>query len=378
MARNKRRSPGEGSIYQRKDGLWVAQYKVETPSGKKTKYLYGKVRKEVATKLAKAIAERDSGMVYDAGKLTVAQYLDKWIGAIQDTLRVRTIERYEQMVRLHLKPTIGYLKLDKLNALQMQDMYRAKLDSGLSARTVEYIHITLHKALREAVKWSLIPHNVAEAVTPPRPVTKEIEPLDKSQIKVLLNTAREDRLYALYALAVTTGMRNGELLALKWSDIDFKAGTLRVNRTIYNGVVNAPKTASGRRTIRLSQMAIRALKEHRIKNANHRISEWVFSTNNGTPMSARNIHSRTWKPLLQRAGLPSTTRMHDLRHSCITLLLAQGVPVKVVSEMAGHSDVSITLSVYQHVLPDMQGACADGMDDALREDDQDEATEPHS
>ncbi len=153
-----------------------------------------------------------------------------------------------------------------------------------------------------------------------------------------------------------------------------QAGTLRVNRSIYSGKVTAPKTNAGRRTIRLSQMAIRALQNH----AKERISEWVFSTSKGTPMSTHNIHNRSWKPLLKRAGLPRSTRMHDLRHSCITLLLSQGVPVKVVSEMAGHSDVSITLSVYQHLLPDMQSMSAEAIDDTLSEDDQDEATEPHN
>lgn len=373
MAKNNRRSPGEGSIYKRKDGLWVAQYKVETPSGKKTKYIYGMVRKEVAAKLAKAIAERDSGTVYDAGKLTVAQYLDKWMDSIQDTLRPRTIARYEIVVRVHLKPTLGKVRLSKLNPLQVQDMYRAKLDSGLSARSVEILHATLYKSLKQAVQWSLIPKNIAETVNPPRSAKKEIKALDKNQIKTLLKAASGDRLYAFYVLACTMAMRDSELLALKWSDIDLEAETLRVNRTIFNGVVSAPKTTAGRRTIRLSQMAIRALKDHKQRN-----SEWVFTTRNGKPFSVHSVHSRSWKPLLERASLPNSTRMHDLRHSCITLLLAQGVPVKVVSEMAGHSNVSITLSIYQHILPDMQGMTAQAIDTTFSEEDQDEATEPHS
>ena len=140
MARNKRRSPGEGSIYQRKDGLWVAQYKVETPSGKKTKYIYGKVRKEVAAKLARAIAEKDSGVFYDSENLTTGAYLDSWLDSIKDSLKERTVTRYEIVVRVHLKPTIGHVKLDKLNPLQVQDMYLAKLSSGLSAPSVKIIH----------------------------------------------------------------------------------------------------------------------------------------------------------------------------------------------------------------------------------------------
>lgn len=374
MPKRTRRSPGEGSIYKRKDGLWVAQYKVEG----KTKYIYRKTRKEVSAALAKAIADRDSGMVFDAGNITVGKYLDKWMDSIQDTLRERTVERHEMVVRVHLKPTIGHVKLDKLNALQIQDVYRGKLDSGQSARSVELMHATLYKALKQAVRWSLVPRNVADAVNPPRAAKREIEPLDKDQLKTLLDAARGDRMYPYYVLAVTTGMRTGEMLALKWSDIDLQAGTLKVNRTIRNGKVNAPKTNAGRRTIRLSQMTLKALQDHRKASARERISEWVFSTSKGTPMSTHNIHNRSWKPLLKRAGLPHSTRQHDLRHSCITLLLSQGVPVKVVSEMAGHSDVSITLSVYQHLLPDMQGMSAQAIDDTLAGEDEDEATDGHN
>ena len=360
----KRRIKGEGSVYRLKDGRVVGEYL--DANGRK-RYITSKTKTKTEMKgaLRKLLEDRDKGIAYDSENLTVGGYLDRWLDGVKGSVRDRTWRRHEEVVRLHLKPTIGGVKLDKLNALQVQSMYRKKLASGLSARSVEIIHATLHKSMKQAVAWSLIPRNVAEAVNPPRPAKKEIEPLNKNQIKALLQAASGDRLYAFYVLACTTAMRNGEVLALKWSDVDLDAGTLRVNRTIFNGVVSAPKTSSGKRTIRLSQMAIRALKQHRVQSAKQRISEWVFSTSKGTPISVHNVHNRSWKPLLKKAGLLPTTRMHDLRHSCITLLLTEGVPVKVVSEMAGHSDVSITLSVYQHVLPDMQGACADGIDEAL-------------
>jgi integrase len=280
--------------------------------------------------------------------------------------------RYEESCRLHIKPTLGKVRLSRLNPLQLQDLYTQKIDSGLSARTVQIIHATLHKALKQAVRWCLIPRNVAEAVTPPRPVKGEIQPLTRAQIKALLDAARGEKLYALYALACTTGMRQGELLGLQWRDLDLEAGTLTINRSVSKDKVNPPKTSSGRRTIRLSKLAISALQQHRVRTRKPRISEWVFGTNAGTPISRHNLHNRSWKPLLERAGLPYTTRFHDLRHSCISLLLAKGVPLKVVSEMAGHADVSITLSVYGHVLPDMQSLSADAMDDALEEGDDDQ------
>src|SRR5215213_4893280 len=174
---SKRRGRGEGSIYRRKGGLWVGQYTVQTAEGTKTKYIYSKTRKDVATRLAKAIAERDAGLVLDAGALTLGAYLDRWLDAIRDTVKMRTWQRHEEVSRLHLKPALGSLRLDRLNALQTQSLYRAKLDSGLSPRTVQRIHATLHKALKQAVRWSLVPRNVAEAVNLPKPAKKEIQPL---------------------------------------------------------------------------------------------------------------------------------------------------------------------------------------------------------
>jgi integrase len=178
-------------------------------------------------------------------------------------------------------------------------------------------------------------------------------------MKALLKAAEDTDLYALWVLMATTGVRVGEALGLRWDDLDLDARTLRINRTVYRGQGSQPKTSSGRRTIKLSKLATEALKQH------PRTSEWVFATNKGTTINPNNLRFRSWKWLLDHAGLPSGTRMHDLRHSAATLLLSRSVPIKVVSEMLGHADVSITLSIYAHVLPDMQDKAADAMDDAL-------------
>jgi integrase len=360
----KRRVKGEGSVYRRKDGRVVGEY-VDANGRKRYITSKTKTKTEMKAALRKLLEDRDKGIAYDSENLTVGGYLDRWLEAVKGSVRNRTWQRHEEVVRLHLKPNIGGVKLDKLNALQVQSLYRQRLNSGLSARSVEIIHATLHKALKQAVRWSLIPRNITEAVTPPRPVKQEIQPLSQDQMKALLEAAHGDKLYAFWVLACTTGMRNGELLALKWSDISPDTGTLQVRRTVFNVQINAPKTSAGRRTIRLSKLALSALRQHRINAAKQRISEWVFSSTAGTTLSVHNVHNRSWKPLLKRAGLPSSTRMHDLRHSAATLLLTQGVPVKVVSEMLGHADVSITLSIYAHVLPDMQSTAADSMDEAL-------------
>jgi integrase len=205
----KKRGNSEGPVYRRKDGLWVGQYKVHTPNRTKTKYIYSKNRKDAAAKLAKAIADRDSGLVFDSGSLTVGEYLGRRLDSVRRTVREHTRKRSEEIVRIHLVPSLGKTRLNRMNALQLQILCRSKLDSGLSARTVRIIHTTLHKALKQAVKWSLIPSNITEAVNPPREQNTEIRPLDEIQAKSLLETVQGDKLEALYVLVITTGMRSG-------------------------------------------------------------------------------------------------------------------------------------------------------------------------
>jgi integrase len=351
----RRRGRGEGSIYRRKDGRWVGQYEV----GGKRRYVYGKTRKEVASKLTKAVADGNEGLVFDSDHLTVARYLDRWLDSIRGTVRESTWVRHEINVRVHLKPALGRVRLGKLDPLQVQSFYRCKLDQGLSAASVLKIHSTLSKSLKQAVRWRLVPLNVCMAVVLPRITKPEIQPLDARQMKALLRAAQGTDLYALWVLMATTGVRVGEALGLRWEDLDLDARTLRVNRTVYRGQSCLPKTDSSRRTIKLSRLAAEALGQHPLQCG------WVFPTSRGTTINVNNLRYRSWKQLLERAHLPSGTRIHDLRHSAATLLLSKGVPIKVVSEMLGHSDVSITLSIYAHVLPDMQDRAAEAMDDSL-------------
>ena len=351
-----RRPKGSGSIYTRKDGTVVGQYEVDTLNGKKRKYIRGKSKKDVASRLAKAISDRDSGLVFDSGSLTLSEYLDKWLKAIQGTISVGSWKQYETIVRLHIKPALGKLKLGRVTALHVQTLYREKLDSGLAPRRVIYVHVTLHKALKQAVRWSLIPRNVTDAVEPPKAAKKEILPLDQEQVRRLMEAAKGNSLEALYVLAVSTGMRQGELLGLQWKDVDLDSGTVRVNRTIFGGVVSPPKTTKSRRSIKLSKSAFAALTTHEKK------SEWVFSTKSGKPIDCTNLIKQSWRPLLKKAGLPHK-RFHDLRHTCATLLLTKGVHPKVVQELLGHSSISITLDTYSHVLPTMQEKAVAAMDE---------------
>jgi integrase len=221
----------------------------------------------------------------------------------------------------------------------------------------------------------LIPRNAAAPVKPPRPRREEIRPLDREQVRTLFETARGDRHEAMYIVAVTAGLRRGELQGLRWQDVDLEAGTIQVRRTLSEPkggyIFEAPKSGKGR-SIRCSQRATEALRSHRTRQNEERLSVgplWqdhglVFPSGVGTPLLGGNLN-RAFKDLLKRAGLPQSFRFHDLRHTCATLLLRQGVNPKFVQELLGHADISLTLNVYSHVLPDMGDAAAGAMDAAL-------------
>ncbi len=380
-----KRGNGEGSISRRKGG-WIAQYYVEVGGVRKRRSLYAKTRQEAAAKLAKAIADRDGGVVVDAGKLTVGDYLDGWLkDSVQGTVRQRTYERYESIVRVHLKPAFGRLKLKDLTPNLVRGLYRRKLDGDpgkgvkpLSPRSVNYIHVTLHKALSQAVGDGLIPRNAA-SVKAPRPEKPEIRPLSRHQARRLLATAREegDRFEALYVLALHTGMREGELLGLRWDDLDLEATTptLQVRRTLSETRTGhrfeKPKNNRGR-SLRLSRLSTGALGAHRVRQNAERLSagsRWrdeglVFPSAVGTPMSGASLYSRCFRALVRRAGLPPV-RFHDLRHTCATILVQAGMHPKYVQEMFGHANISITLDTYSHVIEGMDGGLGDAMDEAL-------------
>ncbi len=233
----------------------------------------------------------------------------------------------------------------------------------------------LHRALKQAVKWGLVPRNVCEAVVAPRDQREGIiRPLSPEQARTLLSEAARDHLEALYVLALTTGLRQGELLGLSWSDVDLEAGRVRVRRTL--GVRNGkptfgqPKTAHSRRTVALTPKAVAVLKRHRGRQRDahlYDVTDLVFCTSRGTPIAPTNLIRQSFKPLLKRSGLPNI-RFHDLRHTCATLLLGRGTHPKVVQDLLGHAQITLTLDTYSHVLPDMQAGAVDAMRDVLEDD----------
>ena len=375
-----RRGNGEGTISKRtSDGRWEGKYTIHTVNGPKRKTVYGKKKSEVARKLTRAIADADGGLVFDAENMTVGEYLERWLeDSVRGTVRQSTYETTGHMVRPHLVPALGRVKLKTLSPAHVRALYRDRLDAGLSTATVRKIHAVLHKALKAAVGDGLIPRNVCENVKPPKLESKEMRPLSADEARTLLDAARDNRLEALYVLAVTTGMREGELLGLKWADADLASptGSLRVKRTLtrHGGRValGEPKTKKSRRTVRLTPRAVESLRSHRARQAEEKLKAGslyddqglVFAGEGGRLINPSNLRKRSFLSLLKRAGLAGIT-FHDLRHTCASLLFQRNVHPKFVQELLGHSSVSITLDTYSHMLPGMGGEAADAMGDAL-------------
>src|ERR671920_1490770 len=234
MAKKKQRGNGAGTVYPRKNknGKTIGYRGSYFTQDGKRRYVSAKTKTEAQRALREAMTDADRGLTFDAGTMTLGEYLDKWLPNIKDTVRQRSWERYEQLVRVHIKPALGRLKLQNLTRAHAKSLYREKLDSGSSPRTVNYIHVTLHKALKDAVADGLIPKNVANGLKPSKPRKKEINPLNPEQAKAFLEAARGDRYEALYVLAVHYGLRQGELLGLKWADLDMNAKVLQVRRTM--------------------------------------------------------------------------------------------------------------------------------------------------
>jgi integrase len=375
MAR--RRGNGEGTITRRKDGRWEARYYVPTVNGTNRKTLYGKTQAEVRDKLTKALSDRIDGIVYDDENMTVGEYLDVWLkGSVYGSVRQSTYDRDTNLVNNHIKPVLGGLKLKKLNSVHIQSFYRDRLDKGLSASTVHKMHDILRRGLAQATKWHLVQRNVADTVKPPRPAPKEIRALSAAETRRLLEAAGVDRLEALYVLAVHTGMRQGELLALRWQDVDMESAVVSVRRTLTRSggrvAFGEPKTKKSRRSIRLTPQAVEALRSHlerqlrdmEILGDRYQDLGLIFTTDTGGPINPSNLRQRSFAPLLKRAGLPHM-RFHDLRHTCATLLLSRGVHPKFVQELLGHATIAITLDTYSHVMPNMGDATARAMADAL-------------
>jgi len=374
----RQRGNGEGSIYQREGRSgWFAAV---THAGRRRE-LYGATRQDVARQLDVALVARERGQLVTAPGQTVEAFLTSWLADIAGPkVRPRTAQMYEYVIRLHIVPVIGKVKLDRLTQGHVSALLQTATSAGLSPRTVQIVHGVLRNALGEAVRWDLVGQNVAKRVDGPRVERHEIQPLTPSEARTFLATVRGDRLEALYAVALALGLRAGESFGLRWHDVDLEGGLLHVRHQLQrlHGVISLVplKTARSRRTIALPASTTASLRQHRQRQLEERLGAgpawrgpepnaggFVFTTTVGTPLEPRNV-TRAWKAGLRRAGLPDR-RFHDLRHSTATLLLAQGTDVRTIMDILGHSQISLTLNTYSHVMPELRREAADRMEAIL-------------
>lgn len=359
------------------EGFWVGEVTVgKRADGRRDRRtFYGATREEVEEQITRVLADAQRGLLTDPTKETVAQFIVRWLHDVAShTVRPVTLQSYSDTIRPHvLRNPIGSVPLAQLTPMHLQRLYSEKLKQGLSRRTVQYLHSILHRALDQAVKWNILPRNPADAVEVPRPNRPDMTTLTPEQARTLVAALQEDALGPLYIIALLTGARRGELIALRWQDVDLKRGTIQINRTAQvirgKGVVwSEPKTARSRRLIPLPEAAVELLKAHRKRQLEHRLrlgdmyqdEDLVFARPDGRPYSPEHV-SQHFALVLKKAGLPHI-RLHDLRHTHATWLLQEGVHPKVVAERLGHSTTTLTMDVYSHVLPTMQAEAARTID----------------
>jgi integrase len=376
MAR--KRNAGEGSIFERSDGRWCGQLDLGWEGGKRRrKYVYGATAQEVQNELLKARSDRAAGLPVVLDRQTVAQFLQDWLeNSVKPSVRPLTHEQYRQHVKLYLEPLLGHYRLPKLTPQHVRAFLSQKLADGLSPRTVQLSLVILRKALGQALKDGLLGRNVAKLVDGPRVSHFESQTLSPEQARAFLDAAKGERFEALYAAALAVGLRMGEALGLRWQDVDLDRRTLTVNRIlerIGRGQGSTlqlvePKTSRSRRTVNLPEAVVKALKAHKVRQLEERLvagSRWrdsglVFPSRIGTPYEPHDLHD--FKRLLViKAGLPDM-RFHDLRHSAASLMLAQGIPLRSIQDILGHSSIALTANLYAHVGEQLRREAADAMD----------------
>lgn len=372
-----KRGQGEGNIYRRGDGRWAARISAGYRNGKRARrWVYGKTRAEAAKKLRQTIEAHQLGSLVEPGRVTVGQFLTRWLeDCARPRLRLRTFGSYAQVVRSHIAPSLGPIPIQRLAPSQVQSWLNERRKGGLSPRTCQYARAILRSALGQALRWGIVSRNVATLVESQRVPRHEIKPLRPDQARALLEAVRTHRLGALFTVALALGLRQGEALGLQWGAVDFQAGLLHV-RTALQWVgkewyLVEPKSERSRRVVSLPRVAIVALRAHRVRQKRERLvagSDWretgfVFTSRVGTPIEPSNL-TKEFKRVLVKAAIPEV-RFHDLRHTAATFLLAQGVDPRTIMETLGHSQISLTLNTYSHVLPALQRESAECMNRML-------------
>ncbi len=383
-----KRGHGEGTIYKRKDGRWEAKASIGfDPATGKPKRLtkYFKTRKEAQEWLAKVAHEKATGIFVEPHRVTVGEWLDRWLEVyVRPSVRDTTYQNYETLVRCHIKPYLGGKPIQKLMPGDLQAFYNAKLEGGradgkeggMSTRAVRYLHFLLSAALKQAVKEGLVSRNVAEATNPPKQGKKEIQYLTTEEIQRFLQVARESRYYVAMLTELGTGLRRGELLGLKWEDVDLKRGVITVRRQLVRAkggpVFHEPKTESGIRTVTVPAEVLKELKAHKARQNEEKLllgnayddSGLVFCQANGRRLEPRNF-TRHFDNLLKKAGIRHVS-FHSLRHTHATELLRLGVNLKTIQGRLGHSNFNVTANFYAHIADELQQEAAEKINSVLK------------
>ena len=369
-----------GQIISRGEKTWLVRVFLgrDSQTGKR-KYHNKTVRgnrKDAQKYLNGVLRDLDLGTFVEPSSMTLNEYLDRWLEtAAKARLSERVFADYKYLLDLYAREVIGGKRISDLRAMDIQLLYAAMQERGLSSRTVRYVNAVLSSALKQAVKWGVIARNPASLVELPKIQRKEMQALSTEDAVKFLKAAAEDRYSVLFTLALITGMRPEEYLGLQWKDIDLQNGVITVQRAVIERnkigwYFSEPKTTTSRRSIPIPQSLLQALTKHKHKQLEERLKagaiyqdyDLVFATREGHPLLRRNIVRRHFKPILKRAGLPESLRLYDLRHSCATLLLAANENPKVVGERLGHASIRMTMDVYSHVLPTMQRAASDKLE----------------
>jgi len=376
-----KRANYEGSVYRRQDGRWCASISIpDGRDGRLRKSFYGRTRAEVSERMTAALRELHRGVSPKNERITVAQFLAQWVKDSESRVRPKTARRYRDMMHMHVIPELGGVALVKLTPQHVHSLMSAKLREGLSPRTVNHIRVALGVALGEALRGELVSRNVAALARPVKVERVELEALTEDDARAVLDAVRGTRLEAVVSVGLALGLRSGEILGLRWSDVDLDRGRLQVGVQLQRlpalgdrpacYMLVPPKTDKSRRTRPLPSAVGEVLRAHRARQAKDRLRAgalWsepipglVFTTDTGKPLHGSTV-LHEFQRTLAAAGLPRMT-VHGLRHGAATLLLAQGVDLKTVSAILGHSQISLTADLYSHVGQGLMRSALDGMD----------------
>lgn len=370
-----------GQIINRGKDTWYIRISLGRDVNGKRKFFSKTIRgtkKDAQKFLTAKLREKDLGVFIEPSAMSLDNFLNRWLEEIaQFKLRARTFETYEALLKRHVRNKLGAKKICDLQAFEVQRLYNEMRKDGYSPKTIRHVHNVFSSALKQAIKWKMLMHNPCDICELPRMEKKEMKYLSPEEASRFLEVAKEDKLYAVFVLAIETGMRPEEYFGLKWKDIDFEKKTVSVRRALVlktggGFIFTEPKTKQSRRSIPITQTVVELLKKHRKAQLEERISnakryqnfDLVFASEIGTPIQHQNFTRRHFKPIRDKAEV-TKIRLYDLRHTTATLLLSSGENPKVVSERLGHASIVLTLDTYSHVLPSMQKDATDKMEKML-------------